>query len=293
MRREELLLEGEDAEEAVEGAAHAGQAAFAPRPHLRCDQVHNGDAELFQPARQAEVEVWGIGEDGEIGAAAAHFGEELAIFAVDAGDMGDDFEEADDGEAGGIDDGLDAGLAHAGAGAAEQARVGPEAAEFGGEERGVKIAGGLPGGDQDGAGHSTCRIAGAAAISGAPRYYGCVTETEPTPHDNPGALDILSELYVFRDYRAVCSYFEKQRNLLPVLIEAHCRISATFGKSVAPVLSIVREPTAPESVELFALIPTTLPIETALQYLAKFDEEWWLDAAEHQQARLNFDIEFV
>jgi len=65
---------------------------------------------------------------------------ELPEFAVDAGDVGDDFDQAYDGEGGGIDDGSDGGLAHAGSGTAEELGVGVGVADGFGELGGVPIA---------------------------------------------------------------------------------------------------------------------------------------------------------
>src|ERR1700722_20534808 len=47
---EEFRLEGEDAKQLVDSAAHQGQSALAPGPDLGRHQVEHGNSELFQPA---------------------------------------------------------------------------------------------------------------------------------------------------------------------------------------------------------------------------------------------------
>lgn len=68
---------------------------------------------------------------------------------MDAGQVGEHFNEADHGERGGIDGGFNAGGPHAGSGAAEKMRIGEEAAEGEDEFGGVEITGGFTGGDED------------------------------------------------------------------------------------------------------------------------------------------------
>ena len=47
---EKLLFEGKDTEQVAEGAAHTGQSALAPGPHLGGHQVYDGDALAVQLA---------------------------------------------------------------------------------------------------------------------------------------------------------------------------------------------------------------------------------------------------
>ncbi len=137
---EEVLFEGEDTEEAAENAAEGFDAAFSPGPDLRGDQVEDGDGVLMEAGGDAEVEVGGIGEEGEGGAFGAGGVEESVEFPTDTGQVGDDFDDADDGKGGGVDDGADAGGAELGAGAAEEIGVGVEFAEFADDEGGVEVA---------------------------------------------------------------------------------------------------------------------------------------------------------
>ena len=63
---EKRSSKGKDAKHVAEGAAHAAQPAFSPGPDLRRYQVNHGDALAMQLAREAQVEIGGIGEDGQV-----------------------------------------------------------------------------------------------------------------------------------------------------------------------------------------------------------------------------------
>lgn len=138
----------EDAQEVVEGTELA-DAVLAPRPNLGGDEIDDRYALSAEFAGEAEVEVWGVGEDGEVGALGGGGTVELTKLAVDAGDVAEHLDEPDDIEVGGIDDGADACGAHAWTGAAEEIRGGQVLAEGLDEGGGVEIAGSLAGGDEN------------------------------------------------------------------------------------------------------------------------------------------------
>ncbi len=70
----EVDLEGEDAEAADETAADEVDAARAPGPELRADEVHVAYALAFEGAREVQMEAGEVSEDGELGFAAARLG---------------------------------------------------------------------------------------------------------------------------------------------------------------------------------------------------------------------------
>jgi hypothetical protein len=107
-----------------------------------------------EAAGDAEVEIRAIGKDGGGRAEALGFGYEFSVLAVDAGDVVEDLDDADDGEAGHVHDGADAGGFHALAGAAEQFDVAELSAEGIGETGGVAVARGFAGRNQDARRHS-------------------------------------------------------------------------------------------------------------------------------------------
>lgn len=151
------FFKGEDAEQVIQMAAHGFDAAFAPGPGLGCDKVDDRDVGAVEFARDAQVEVRAVSEDGHGGFFLARGGDELAELAPDAGDVGDDLDQADHVELRLIHHGADAGLGHARAGAAEEVPIGVAGLEDAREGGGVDVAGGFAGREQDfGAGGEQC-----------------------------------------------------------------------------------------------------------------------------------------
>src|SRR5579859_3047693 len=64
---EKRLFKWKNAKQAVYGAAHPGDPPFTPGPGLRRYKVNHCYALPFEPARQAQMKVGRIGEDGELG----------------------------------------------------------------------------------------------------------------------------------------------------------------------------------------------------------------------------------
>ena len=120
---EKLLFKREDAEQAVKRAAHLANAALAPGPGLGGHQVDHGNALLVKLTGEAQVEIRRIGQDREVGLLLARFGQQFAVFAVDAGNVGDHFHQAYDRQTGGVHHGAHTGGAQARAGAAEELRL--------------------------------------------------------------------------------------------------------------------------------------------------------------------------
>ena len=48
-----------------------------------------------------------------------------------------------------------------------------------------------------------------------------------------------------------------------------------------------------DSEELFAYIPTSLPVEEALDRLHQLDQEWFLNQLHRVRGRVNFNLDFV
>ena len=89
------------------------------------------------------MKIRGIGENGQIRRGVGGGGQELAILAVDAGNMANHLYEADHCQAGGVYDGTDAGGAQSRAGAAEELGAREQARELGDNEGSVEVAGGF------------------------------------------------------------------------------------------------------------------------------------------------------
>src|SRR5580698_3099963 len=90
------FFKGEDDEHAVDIAPYPVDAVFLPRPELRTDEINDRNAEAVQGPGQREVYVREVNEDGGVRAFGGDAGLELAIFAIDAGNMPDDLGDAHD-----------------------------------------------------------------------------------------------------------------------------------------------------------------------------------------------------
>ena len=137
---EELLLEGEDAEQAVDDAAHGFGASLAPGPDLRRDEVDDRHVQFAEAGGDAEVEVRRVGQDGELGAALGGGCDQAAEFFINPWDMVDYFNQSYNRDAFSSNDGFDPGGAEPGACAAEELGVRMAAAEFVDQQRGVAVA---------------------------------------------------------------------------------------------------------------------------------------------------------
>ena len=93
----ELFLKREDAEKLIDHAAHLPQPALPPSPNLGGHQVDDGNSGRFQASRQTQMKVRGVGQDRQIRRITASRGQQLAVFAINAGNMRHHFHQAHDG----------------------------------------------------------------------------------------------------------------------------------------------------------------------------------------------------
>src|SRR5579859_7495194 len=73
----ELLLEREDHDHLADIFLDLLDAAGTPGPYLRADEVENGNAQAVQLARQTQVEVREIEQDGGVRLAPSGFGNQM------------------------------------------------------------------------------------------------------------------------------------------------------------------------------------------------------------------------
>ena len=116
-------FEGEDDHHAGDALLHTAEAVALPGPELRADEVEDGDAEFFQLAGEAEVDVGEVDEDGDVGAVFFDGGDEAAVLGVDGGHVADDLGDAHVGDVFGADDAVEAGGFHLAASEAEGGEV--------------------------------------------------------------------------------------------------------------------------------------------------------------------------
>ena len=84
---EELLFEREDAEQAVDDAAHDLGSSLTPGPDLGRYEVDDWDTEGLEFGGDAEMEVGGVGEDGELWSPPLGGFDKAAELLIDSWDM--------------------------------------------------------------------------------------------------------------------------------------------------------------------------------------------------------------
>lgn len=99
------------------------------------------------------MEIRTVSQYRQIGVLVFGHAEQLSVFAINAGQVGDHFDQSDHGETGGIDDLTNSSIAHSGPAAAEKVEIRAAAAKGGNQTGGVEVAGGFTRGNQDFTGH--------------------------------------------------------------------------------------------------------------------------------------------
>jgi hypothetical protein len=149
-----FFFKRKDAKQFSQIAPHLPDAALTPGPGLWGHQVNHGDTLLAQAAGHAEVEVGGIGKDGQIGLLAPGRRQQFFELTVDARQVCDDFHQADHAEFFGVDHGTDPGGQHPRLRAAEEIEIGAAPAQGFDQARGIKVATGFARRDQNTPRHS-------------------------------------------------------------------------------------------------------------------------------------------
>ena len=145
----EGLLEGKDDEHLGDALLDPAKAAALPGPELGGDKPDDGNPRAAEVAREAEVDVRKVDEDGDRRAIAADGADEAAIAGVDVRDVAENFGHAHDGDVLSAD-GLLLGLAgHLGAAKSGEGGAGDPRAECGDDLGAIGVAGGLAGGEED------------------------------------------------------------------------------------------------------------------------------------------------
>ena len=108
------------------------------------------------------------------------------------------------------------------------------------------------------------------------------------------SLRSLARTFVLRDEEAVCRYLDIYPFLVPLLWEVDGKVRQYFDVDSPLILEMVKdfESGSEEGDELFAMIPTTLPPEEALQQRWHLYEEWWAEASRRGRYKMNIGIEY-
>ena len=142
-------FEGEDDEHAGDALLDPAETAALPGPELRADEVDDRDVEFFQLARETEVDVGEIDEDGDVGPPLPDGSHETAIGSIDTRHVTDDFSDSHMGDIFGADDAIKSRGFHLFAAEAEAGGVRMAVAQFGDELGAVVVAAGFAGREKD------------------------------------------------------------------------------------------------------------------------------------------------
>ena len=102
----------------------------------------------------------------------------------------------------------------------------------------------------------------------------------------------LEAVYSFRRQRLVRLFLEKHSFLTPLILQASKKIRH-YGLSSKMVLEVSVDPDNGKHQELWVQIQTDLTPEVAIAKLARFDEEWWLEASAASGNLLNINLEYL
>jgi hypothetical protein len=105
----------------------------------------------------------------------------------------------------------------------------------------------------------------------------------------------LARTFTFGDEQAVSHYLDRHPFLVPLLWEVDVKARQYIDVVSRLILEVVKdfESGSEEGDELFAMIPTTLSPEEALQRLWHLDEDWWLEASGRGRHRMCVNIKYV
>ena len=153
----QLLLEGEDHDHARHRPADGVHAASPPRPELRRDVIDDGDTAVAERAGQPEVEVRVVDEHGGVRRPAVHLLHDAPEHGAQVAQVGEDLEQADDGQVLRVGEQRRALGLEAVASKAEHVQVSHALAELAHELRAVEVPRSLAARDQE-AGHGAGSI---------------------------------------------------------------------------------------------------------------------------------------
>lgn len=102
----------------------------------------------------------------------------------------------------------------------------------------------------------------------------------------------LAVRFAVREPDEVFVYLNHHPMLVPLILEAGDKAHEYFAERPALALHLTEYPDD-GSRELFLLIQTAQPPEAALTQLDRFDQEWWFDALDRAEGKLNIKLEYV
>jgi hypothetical protein len=100
----------------------------------------------------------------------------------------------------------------------------------------------------------------------------------------------LDRVYLIRRREAVCAFLAKNRFLLPLLNQAPHEIRKHFGENAKLGLRMSFDLENPD--KLFIQILPSLPVDDAFSLFEAVNADWWLDAMDEADWKLNLIVEY-
>lgn len=104
-------------------------------------------------------------------------------------------------------------------------------------------------------------------------------------------IQSLESVYTFRETGTVLRFLERNKFLVPLLMEAYWKIRKYFSDAHL-FLEVDTDPEATNDQQLLVFIATDYSPKVALHTLKQFDEDWWLDTLDRAQRKLCINVEF-
>ena len=108
--------------------------------------------------------------------------------------------------------------------------------------------------------------------------------------------EALKQLYSFDERNdepvKIEAYLEQYPFLIPLLHEAYPKIRQYFPDADLYLEVFRFYDTGGDEIQMFAKIAPTCEPEESVQVLNRFDHEWWYEASERAQGKLEFTVEY-
>ncbi len=121
---------------------------------------------------------------------------------------------------------------------------------------------------------------------------GYAIETVDLPEVSDEQWNALRNQFEIRDEAGVRRYLSRYPFLPTLILEAKAQVERIFGPQTWPALKITFDP-SDGSTQLYITVPTRLDVKSCLELFDKLDQEWWLEASERADFRMNFVPEYV
>ena len=149
---EKIFFKRENTQQAIDHPPHHLHPPFPPRPDLGCDQIYDWNPQPFEPGGHTEVEIGGIGENGQVRLAPSRRRYKLPEPAPDSRQMPQNLHNADYSQVFRSDYWLDARFAQVRSRTSEELALRPAPLQFIHQFGGVIVTGRFTSRNQDGTG---------------------------------------------------------------------------------------------------------------------------------------------